>query len=249
MVEVKKRKLRLGDPRTKTAKLFSFDAINKLLFREQRIRIDRTSKVSHSRPYHYFEDTQLPNISKKTPLERKEALLPRRQRNKADPLPDEVYHGFHRRMKREEKVMTGADKNKILQDVDTLRNQLQLLRQLGWARHLPRITAVNDINDLDELAEKRKLTEIQIERLLKKFTNWEERNSALQEDIKAFHEGLDDEPWDDSDESILVRPVEDIQKERLAKRLEKHGHTLRLDLHNGTALVAGPYDYPHFEQN
>lgn len=157
-------------------------------------------------------------------------------------------------MKREEKIMTGTDRARILTDVDNLRTQLQLLRQHDWQRHLPRITLINDKNDINELTQKRKLTETEIERLLKKFSNWEQRNNWLQEDVRAFEGDSDsideeedleeDEDEDDDEESILTKPIEELQAKLLEKRRERDGFPIRICLRNGFDLVAGPYQYP-----
>lgn len=190
--EKKKRQLRLGKESSSKSKLFNFESINPLLYQNTPIELvssdNSNGKISELQAYHYYgmasKNPKLATVD--TDLKYNDALLPRRQRLKSDPLSDERYTTFHRKMKREEKSMASADRNKLGHEIGNLKAQLQLLRQHDWVRHLPRMTVVNDARDMDELQRKRQLTEREIRRLLEKYDDWVRRDTKLQSDIRVF---------------------------------------------------------------
>lgn len=238
----KKRKLRLGDARpAKAARLFDF-ASNPLLFQDQPVLVDPATPHLPSHLYQYYDDgSELPTaLTKETNLKRTSAEPPRRRRHRVDPLQDELYLPFHRRMKQHEKSMALADKSRVMFEVDNLRTQMALLRQHDWAKHLPRITVVDKTPE--DLAEKRKLTLAEIRKLLQKYHHWDARNEQLVHDIKQYeaHPVSDD----DLSELILTIPVAQLQKEREDKRLQQDGYRVRLRLRNGHDIVYGPYQPP-----
>lgn len=250
----KKRRLRLQQRSRGASRLFDFDGSNAVLYKDAPMFIDHGS--SKRRPFTYYGDmSRLPERKatlKSTKISRKEIVLPRRQRTKSDPLSDDVYLPFHRKMKRDEKAMTGSDKNRIANEVDNFRMQLMLLQQNNWARHLPKMTHINDKSDAAELLWKRQATAAELLRLVLKYENWEARNEQCIADIKEFEsrknpKAVDSEPVeeDDSDELILALTL--VQGEREQQRLEESGPLLRLLLHNGYDLVFGPLQFPRIE--
>ncbi|PIS57587.1 hypothetical protein CJI97_000631 [Candidozyma auris] len=257
MAEKEKRRLRSQENSRATSKLFDFDYVNGLLFKNEPLYIDRAKFTNRKhQPYRYYKDLcRLPEklaISKPTKVTKKEVVLPRRQRTKRDPLSDDVYLPFHRKMKRDEKSMTGSDKNRIANEVDNFKMQLMLLQQNTWARHLPKITYINDKSNPAELQWKRSATFAELQRLVQKYENWDQRNEQCMADIKEFESRkdsneADSEPVeeDDSDEAIMANQY--LQQEREEERLSKFGPSSRLVLHNGYDLVFGPFIHPRIE--
>lgn len=254
----KKRALRLADnSKTKSSKLLDFDVANPLLYKDHNIRIDRISPLITDNLYHYYGAAcKKPAIAaKETDLKYKEKLLPRRQRTRADPLDDELYYGFHRRMTKEEKSMTGSDRTRMMLEIESLKEQLSLLLQHDWARHLPRIVFVQDRKDVDEMTRKRSLMEHELRRLLGKFANWEARNARLLRDAKRFEQHAnggpvsngfhssddnDDDSSDESDEteeSILAESLENLKVKRQLEREAKNGLAVRIWLRNGYDIL------------
>lgn len=254
----KKRALRLADnAKTKSSKLLDFDSTNPLLYKDQAIALDRISAPTSENLYQYYGlACQKPAIvAKETDVKYNEKLLPRRQRTQLDPLDDELYHGFHWRMTKEEKSMTGSDRTRMMLEIENLKEQLSLLQQHDWARHLPRIVLVHDRKDGDEMSRKRSLMVQELRRLLQKFANWEERNARLLRDAKrseshsnggsvsnGFHSSEDEEDElsddsDDSDENILVGSLEDLREKRQLQRAARNGPAVRILLRNGYDIL------------
>lgn len=250
----KKRRLRLQERSKGASKLFDFDGANAVLYKDEPIHID-SGNHNRSQFTYYGEMSRLPArlaTLKSTKVTKKEVMLPRRQRTKGDPLSDEVYLPFHRKMKRDEKFMTGSDKNRIANEIDNFRMQLMHLQQNNWARQLPKLTYINDKLDAEELLWKRQATIAELRKLVLKYENWEARNEQCLADIKESESrrnprAADSEPVeeDDNDEAILALTL--IQEQREKERLEKLGPLLRLLLHNGFDLVFGPLQYPRIE--
>lgn len=243
MATGKQRKLRSKEDGA-TQVVFNFDKINTLITHNRPIAIDNDSCTENL--YRWYEDdAQMPaaaTTAKTVNLKVLDQLLPRRNKLKLDKLDDKVYETFHKKMKKEEKNMTNSDRLKIMSEVDNLRTQLLLLNQYDWIRHLPKVTHINDIKNYDELVAKRQLTIREITRLLKKYDDWKRRNDRLQQDIKEFeHHGINS---DDEDESILRVPLDQLQQQRVAARLEKDGPTIVLNLRNGHGILMGPYVVP-----
>lgn len=263
----KKRALRLADPlRAKSSKLFNFGSVNPLLYLDTAIDIDVVSPATSAHHYHYYgQACQLPHIAaKETDLKHKELLLPRKQRTRADPLADAVYSGFHKRMTKEERSMVESDRSRVMKEIENLRDQLRLLLQNDWVRQLPRITLVEDRKDMVEMARKRTLTQMEIRKLLNKYSDWEDRNLRLFREAKKFEasaNGVVEATWrlgedsdlsddtdsddsDDSDETILTLSLQAIKEERERKRIDRNGPSLRILLHNGYDILLQPDQSP-----
>lgn len=266
----KKRALRLADsPKLKNLKLFNFALVNQLLYLDKPIPVHLTSLGSSHLYQYYKQACKLPEISpKETDLRYQPLLLPRRQRTRADPLPDDWYSVFHRRMAKEEKSMAESDRTRVMMEIENLKDQLRLLLQNDWARQLPRITFVEDKKDMDEMTRKRKLTQTEIRRMLSKYVNWEERNKKLLREFKRFEDqspaenglrrsyrdvDLDDESEnsddsDDSDEKVLVN-LQDLKRQREAARMWKVGSSTRILLRNGYDILLQPDQIPRIVES
>ncbi|GEQ70092.1 hypothetical protein JCM33374_g3768 [Metschnikowia sp. JCM 33374] len=249
----KRRKLRSSDSSTKNASLlYNFDNVNQLLHKDGRIRLDFNGSCSAETKYEYFGKSSwdTPDTLKKTlDIRHEETLLPRRRtKNIIDPLPDDVYGAFHRRMKKDEKSRTLTDRARMYFEMDNLKSSLELLQQHDWNKHLPHLTMIKDRNDIDELLWKRNATIQEIEKTLAKFSNWEARCADLSTDMKRFESShnmaLLDEDDDDSDESILRDSLDQLAKKRKQQRIKRYGRPMKIFLGNGHHIRYDPYLTP-----
>ncbi|KAM9894787.1 hypothetical protein OXX79_008478 [Metschnikowia pulcherrima] len=251
----KRRKLRSSDSGAKNAALlYDFDHVNKLIHEDARIRLDFVSKVSRSSPYEHFGEAckiSSQTINSDLSVRRAEEELPRRRRRIiADPLNDEVYETFHRRMKKEERSRTLTDRGRMYFEMDNLKSQLELLQQHDWNKHLPTLTKINDRSDVDELLKKRQATMHEIEKTLAKFANWEARSSVLSAEMKVWEsqtltrKRVDDDDADDVDETVLDVPLHILAKERRQRRIARDGMPIRILLRNGHQVRYNPYSSP-----
>lgn len=237
------RKLRSKDELKKTTDkaLFNFENINKLIHRDQPIKI--ISKTSNNNLYRYYgeNETAIPStINKNRVIEKGNNIAHRKSKQKVDILEDSIYEIFHKKMKKEERTMVNIDRSRIFSEVDNLYLLLQLLNQYDWIRHLPNITHINDIRDYDELETKRQLTIKEIQRIINKFENWKRRQDKLINDIKKY-----DAIHDDSNhEQDFHLPIEYLKQERLKERRIQVGPIIKLNLRNGYALVIEPFANP-----
>jgi something-about-silencing protein 4 len=145
---------------------------------------------------------------------------------------------FHKKMKKDEKVMANEDRLRILSEVDNLQTQLNLLNQYDWVRHLPNICSINDVRDYDELVEKKDLTVVEIENSLRKYDNWKRRSDQLAHDIKS-----NIETSDGADEEYNLS-LETIKANRKRENRQKYGPVIKLYLNNGYLLVIDPIQPP-----
>lgn len=226
------RKLRSKDVSTSKKTLFDFDNLNRLLYRNERVVVSGVTDFDNL--YSYNQEIGLPpqNLTNKlteiTLVDEVEVEL------EDDVLEDETYELFHKKMKKEEKVMANEDKLRILSEVDNLQTQLQLLKQYDWVRHLPQICHINDTRDIDELESKKELTIIEIEKLLRKYDSWKRRSDQLVNDMKNDIADLVD-PVEEYD-----LPLETIKLNRKMEIRQRFGPTIKLKLNNGFMLVIDP---------
>ncbi|KAK6460498.1 something about silencing, SAS, complex subunit 4-domain-containing protein [Scheffersomyces coipomensis] len=238
-----KRKLRSKDENQKgsNATLFNFENVNSLLYRGKSIHISKDTSFHH--PYSYNGDIQLvPKVtnSKSIEVQISTNLLPRKSRQ-IDPLDDSLYEIFHKKMKREEKIMANEDRIRILSEVDNLQSQLQLLNQYDWLRYLPGICYINNPHDYDELEIKLDLTITEITKLIRKYENWRRRNENLSQEIKQFDlNGSHD--YDEDDEYTANADI--IRERRRKERRRLLTPRIKLKLHNGFTLVIDPLNPP-----
>ncbi|CAH2354805.1 hypothetical protein CLIB1423_19S00694 [[Candida] railenensis] len=270
------RKLRSKDEiRRSNPTLFNFEKINKLLFRDQPIKV--TSSLNFENLYNESgasSSSQQPKVptSKANSVVIREELLPRKSKGKARdvPLQDSNYELFHKRMKKEEKKMTNIDRQRILNECDTLETSLRLLEQHDWVKHIRSITQIYDPHNYKELEYKKVLTIYEIKRLLKKYASWKKREDQLMLDIKQYNHKIshrgentfnagdvvsnghsihnDLEPNSDSVESEFSLSLDELKNKRKSERCQKYGQIIKLKLHNGLSLVIDPVFPPKFIQ-
>lgn len=220
--------------------LFNFEKVNGLIYCDEEITI--SPAVSSDKLYTELlpEGSFVPPKRPSTTVVTQEVVRPRRTRNNLpEPLPDEVYEVFHRRMKREETVMTNADILRLLLEIDRLKDHLRVLKSLEWTRHLPTITVVNDKTNTKEMEHKRKLTIAEIERLLANFELWCIRQDRLRTENRYLesHEIASDE------EDVFSISLEQLRSRRQKQKRSLLPH-LTLDLGNGYALISEPAKTP-----
>ncbi|KAG7195650.1 uncharacterized protein KQ657_003420 [Scheffersomyces spartinae] len=161
-----------------------------------------------------------------------------RLRSEIDPLEDAIYGNFHRKMRREEKLMLTLERNDVLSEVDTLNHNLQLLQQYDWMRHLPSITRIDDPNDYDELESKKNLTIIEINKILRKYDNWKRRYDKLTNDIRTFNQNP--HPNDSYEQDEYSIPVAQLRQRRLMQKRKLLGPIIKLRLNNGHVIIYDP---------
>ncbi|KAG7661710.1 uncharacterized protein J8A68_004768 [[Candida] subhashii] len=223
--------------------LFNFDNVNEHLQGNKPIKLTDTTG-DENRPYVFYgESGNVPDLPPHTDtLKIVEPLLPRRSQNRDDPLPDSLYEVFYKKMKKEEKVMTNEERLRILSEVDSLQDQLKLLHQYDWIRHLRNIASINNPNDYEELQLKRDLSIAEIRRLLRKHDNWRRRYDTLNNDIRE-NIGVNDgsELSDDPDYECSI---EELRDRRKLERAQRYGPVIRLNLSEKYSLVIDPVAPP-----
>ncbi|KAI5965981.1 uncharacterized protein KGF55_001345 [Candida pseudojiufengensis] len=186
------RKLRSGDTKPLEDKnLFNFDNINHYLYRSKPIPFNDDPNSNQLPLYRYFRD-EVESTPQPPPLKHGEIKRIKRTNIKydpkiEDPLPDSTYHIFHRKMRKEEAQMLNEEKIKNLMELDNFQNYLQLLNQYDWIRHLPQITKINDLKNLEECEEKRQLTIDEIEKMLKKQSIWKKKKDEFANNVRLYH--------------------------------------------------------------
>ncbi|KAK6200918.1 something about silencing, SAS, complex subunit 4-domain-containing protein, partial [Scheffersomyces amazonensis] len=240
-----KRKLRSNDDSSRIANtaLFNFDNINQILYRDKSITV--TTELSFTNPYVYNGNIDInkknSTTSKVSNVQVTHDLIPRRSSKLNDPLDPSIYDIFHKKMKRDERIMANEDRSRILSEVDNLQSQLQLLHQYDWIRYLPSICYINNPQDYDELEQKLALTITELDKLIRKHDNWRRRNDALNNEIKEFDTGLRHVVIEHDE---YTADIATLRERRRVERRKRLGPTIRLKLHNGYTLIIDPIHPP-----
>jgi something-about-silencing protein 4 len=188
----------------------------------------------------------------------------RRSKSADDPLNEELYSLYHRRMEKEEKKMLNRDRETFYSEADKLKSQLQALDQTDWMKALPSITYVRDLRDMDELQKKRKWTVSSINILLDKFEDWRKREDRILGRIRShsltpppsgfydfrFYTSLNKYDYigdSDTDGEEEKLSVEQIRQRRKLKRFKKFGPVIRINF-GGNCLVAQPFEETKIEK-
>lgn len=220
--------------------LFNFERVNGLVFRDERITI--SPSVSADRlitdpvPANVLATFRRPASS----VTFRETTRPRRTRhNLPEPLPDSLYLPFHRRLKRDETLMTNADVLRLLLEIDKLRDHLRILHSLEWSRHLPSVTIVNDRTDSAEMDRKRSLTVLEIERLIASYELWCGRQDAL----RAENRLLDTQNVASDDDDVFAISLDQLKKRRHREKVAALPR-VKIDLGNGFCIYSEPAKDP-----
>lgn len=181
-----------------------------------------------------------------------------------DPLSDDLYSIYHRRMEKEEKKMMNRDREKVYTEADKMKSQLEALQQPHWARVLPAITYVRDPRDRNEMEEKREWTINSLNLLLAKFETWRKQEEKLlgkrsrNPSVSVGHELNDLRLYtkmdryefigdSDTDEEENGLSVTEIKRRRLKRRAKKFGPVIKIRF-GENVVVAEPFEYPRVEQ-
>lgn len=87
----------------------------------------------------------------------------------ADPLSDQLYDNYHKKMLKQETRMMNDESNHSDLEADRLEGILDHLEVASWRLYLPKVTIVKDLFDEDELHAKKELTQRTIRLMLKKY--------------------------------------------------------------------------------
>lgn len=216
--------------------------------------------------------TELPDVQRPRTLRRsrpKPKTKPKtvHSANSTDPLNDEMYELYHRRMEKEEKKMLNRDRESFCAEADKLKSQLEALAQNDWTKTLPQITYIRDVRDFKELQEKRQWTITSIHVLLSKFEDWRRRedrvlgrvrshrvdNPPIQDAIDfRFYTQLNRFDYvgdSDTDDDENTMTVQQIRHSRKIKRSNTFGPVIRINLNGGKSLVAQPFERTKVEHS
>lgn len=176
--------------------------------------------------------------------------------NVKDPLNDDLYLTYHRRMEKEEKKMTNRDREKICSEADKMKSQLESLKSNEWQKSLPNITYIRDVRNFKEMSEKRQWTIDSLNLLLSKFEDWKKREDRVlgrnRAHILTNHKLLNDlrlytklNKYDyignsdtDKEEDDLTNAQ--IRKRRRKKRTDVFGPVIKIKF-NDHVVVAEPF--------
>ena len=101
-----------------------------------------------------------------------------------DPLCDETYTSFHKKMLKQENRMYQFDVNQGVNEAERLGLIYDKLDLPSWVSTLQRVTVINDPTNENELLKKKTLTKQHIKTLLYKYNRMQKKNRLLQKNIK-----------------------------------------------------------------
>ncbi|CEP61455.1 Sas4p LALA0_S03e03246g [Lachancea lanzarotensis] len=93
----------------------------------------------------------------------------------ADPLSDELYTSYHRKMQRQEVRMVNQDKVQSETEAERLRGILEGLESQNWLKTLLHTTKIRNSGDFEEISCKRRLTQDAINNMLANFSDFKNR--------------------------------------------------------------------------
>lgn len=145
----------------------------------------------------------------------KDSNMRRRQKQKpnfttdelVDPLTEQVYSIYHKKMMKQETRMMNDEANYSELEADRLEGILESLEISSWRSILPKITVINNVTDEVELLHKRELTQQAIRSMLDKYKDMKHRISLLQR--KQRHIMIDphkqlDKLYSNVDKSLII---------------------------------------------
>ncbi|CAL9737160.1 something about silencing protein 4 [Monosporozyma servazzii] len=184
----------------------------------------------------------------------------------SDPLIDEVYTSFHRRMLAQENRMHQVDENHSINEAERLILINDKLDMPGWVSTLQRVTVIKNPQDDQELQKKKMMTKQYIKKLLDRYNKMKKHNHVLKKEIKKvrlvpirrtpkiyqnldrrydveYHSSSDDEEDEDSISN------DEIIKRRLHRREKQCGGSIVIGAHSNLvkakyAIIAEPLKVP-----
>lgn len=102
-----------------------------------------------------------------------------------DPLTDEIYIPYHRRMERTEKRVQNVEKDQSALDLDHLSNLVKLLNEeTCWRKHIMKLVLISDEDTDEDLQKKRELALGELQGYFAKYHRWKSK-MALQRQKEA----------------------------------------------------------------
>ncbi|CCH45618.1 Something about silencing protein 4 [Wickerhamomyces ciferrii] len=180
---------------------------------------------------------------------------------KPDPLIDELYHPYNKRMEKEEKKMINWEREKIYSEADKMKSQLEKLQQNNWSRILPTITYIRDPRDQVELEQKKQWTIESLTLLLERFEHWKKLEDKVLGRIRAsspvykndqfrfYSSTVDKELLEesDTDEEEDNKTLEEIKTHRMRKKIRKYGPIIKLKF-DDKVIIAEPFKSTRIEK-
>lgn len=185
-----------------------------------------------------------------------------------DPLNDDIFTSFHKKMLRQENRMHQVDVTQSADEADRLTLIYDKLNMPSWVGTLQKVAVINNPNDDEELLSKKKMVKRHIRALLKRYNRMQKRNHVLNKEMKGiklipirrtpkiyrnldrkcdveYHSSSDDE----EDESDIDNA--EIHRRRLLRREAQAGGSIVIGLNSHSlnsshfAIVAEPLRKPY----
>ncbi|CCK68146.1 Sas4p KNAG_0A04750 [Huiozyma naganishii CBS 8797] len=194
-----------------------------------------------------------------------DANFAEKQSKPSDPLLDEVYSIYHKKMLKQENRMIEQDLVQEEDEADRLRLMYDKLNLPNWVSNLQKITKINNPDDTVELDTKRRKTKIAIRGMLDKY-DLTKNNSHVLHRSKRYTPKLGQRRMDlyqnvnrrylaqyhsSSDDEEATLSVEDIRSRRLKKREQDCSGSIFISTGYGQkscsryAIVAEPLRKPY----
>lgn len=261
-----KRKSRISKSETKDDDKFNFDIPEYKIDPSQRLVIKHTNVP----PEKQEDDT----LSKRREISSMTLTIQHKnitsstnasQLHIIDPLSDDVYEAYHKKMVRQETRMITSDTHHSELEAEQLQNVLDGLDVASWRTFLPKITVVKNVDDEEELERKKTLTQETIHAMLQKYKDMKktisihsrkQRNLMIDpfSKIERMYSKVDRSSVvgynssSDTDEESM--DIADIRSRRKQIRQKTFGSSIvvPLSLHTGPhsrfAIVAEPLRHP-----
>ncbi|CAN3361538.1 hypothetical protein DICA3_D19812 [Diutina catenulata] len=235
MTDKPERKLRGHTKPRRTERMFSFESINPYIYRNKAIAV----RDGNAPPSAVAQQPApvAPPLARPTTV--KKYALPCAKYG-YDPLCDESYHGFHRRMATNEKIRRNEDRARMSNECDGVRTQLQLLTQDDWIRHVQDIVVINNFGDYGEVETKRGLAVAECNTLIAKYEHWKRRADHVAHEVKQG-DGWPGHPEPDGD---YGQPLAVVKRLRAKQFRRRYGPVVRLRLDQRYTLVMDPMAPP-----
>lgn len=175
-----------GSASQKESVLFSFDLTQETLdYKAECQIITDQSSLQELRDIFQRKNTtaKLPECNMERYDYSSFSSLPKKQQQ--DPLADEVYIPYHRRMERTEKRVQNVEKEQSALDLDHLSNLVKLLNEdTCWRKHIGKLVLISDKDRDEDLQKKRELALRELQGYFAKYQRWRSK-MALQRQKEA----------------------------------------------------------------
>ncbi|CDO94042.1 unnamed protein product [Kluyveromyces dobzhanskii CBS 2104] len=160
-----------------------------------------------------------------------------------DPLIDEAYDNYHKKMVKQETRMMNDESNHSELEADRLQGILDHLEVTSWRFYLPKITVVNNPLDEEELQKKRELTQQTIRYMLKRYNDMKLRINVHSR--KQRHHMIDpskrlDKLFSKVDKSMIMgyhSSSDDEENQLNAKEVKKRRKHIKHELYSSPLII------------